>query len=342
MEEIIELVLQRGDVDMALIRNLILQDIFGGPEPAAAAGGSGVRGLPFDLREWGEADCLTHFRFEKGDIPRLVAALRIPGVIQTRAGHVATGVEALCMTLKRLAYPNRLEDIRMFFNGRSSSAISEITNFVITFVEYTFGHLLAVAAKGAAVKNCWAFLVGTIRPISRPSVDQQLYCSDHKRTHCLKYQSLVTPDGLTISCMGPFEGRRHDAGILRESGLYGQLEDTTVFPDAHFVIYGDQAYGIRELILCPFPGLNLNPAQEMFNNSMSAVREAVEWIFGKVVAEFAFVDFKKNQKLLPQDLQSMYKTATLLASCHSCLYGNQSSQFFNMNPITLEQYLNGE
>nr|CAI5858782.1 unnamed protein product [Callosobruchus analis] len=141
--------------------------------------------------------------------------------------------------------------------------------------------------------------------------------------------------------MGPFEGRQHDAGILRESGLYGQLEDTTVFPDTHFVIYGDQAYGIRELILCPFPVLNLNPAQEMFNNSMSTVREAVEWIFGKVIAEFAFVDFKKNQKLLLQDLQSMYKTATLLANCHSCLYGNQSSQF-NMNPITLEQYLNGE
>nr|CAH7726108.1 unnamed protein product [Callosobruchus chinensis] len=346
---------------MGLIRNLILQDVFGGPEPAAAAGGNGVRRPPFALQEWGEADCLTHFRFEKGDIPRLVAALKIPDVIQTRAGHVATGVEALCMTLKRLAYPNRLEDIRIFFNGRSSSAICEITNFVITFVENTFGHLLvdlrshhwltadklqqysnAVAAIGAAVQNCWAFLDGTIRPICRPSVDQQLYYSGHKRTHCLKYQSLVTPDGLTISCMGPFEGRRHDAGILRESGLYGQLEETTVFPEGHFVIYGDQAYGIRELILCPFPGLNLNPEQEMFNNSMSTVREAVEWIFGKVIAEFAFVDFKKNQKLLLQDLQSMYKTATLLANCHSCLYGNQTSQFFNMNPIPLEQYLNGE
>nr|CAH7716800.1 unnamed protein product [Callosobruchus chinensis] len=301
---------------MSLIRNLILQDVFGGPEPAAAAGGNGVRRPPFALQEWDEADCLTHFRFEKGDIPRLVAALKIPDVIQTRAGHVATGVEALCMTLKRLAYPNRLEDIRIFFNGRSS-AICEITNFVITFVENTFGHLLvdlrshhwltadklqqysnAVAAIGAAVQNCWAFLDGTIRPICRPSVDQQLYYSGHKRTHCLKYQSLVTPDGLTISCMGPFEGRRHDAGILRESGLYGQLEDTTVFPEGHFVIYGDQAYGIRELILCPFPGLNLNPEHEMFNNSMSTVREAMEWIFGKVVAEFAFVDFKKIKRTI--------------------------------------------
>lgn len=46
------------------------------------------------------------------------------------------------MTLKRQAYPNRLEDIRHFFGDRSISAISEITNFVIGFVEETFDHLL--------------------------------------------------------------------------------------------------------------------------------------------------------------------------------------------------------
>lgn len=142
--------------------------------------------------------------------------------------------------------------------------------------------------------------------------------------------------------MGPFEGRKHDAGILRESGLYGQLEEKTIFPEGNFVIYGDQAYGIRELILCPFPGRNLNPEQEMFNNSMSSVREAVEWSFCKVVAEFAFIDFKKNQKLLLQDIKAMYKAATIFANCHTCLYGSQTAQFFNINPIALEQYLNGE
>lgn len=95
MEEIIEFVIQRGEVEgeinMNLIRNLILQDVFGGPEQPAAVGDRVVRRPPFDLEEWSEADCKTHFRFDKGDIPRLVAALRIPQFIQTQAGFTATG-----------------------------------------------------------------------------------------------------------------------------------------------------------------------------------------------------------------------------------------------------------
>lgn len=156
----------------------------------------------------------------------------------------------------------------------------------------------------------------------------------------MKYQSLVTPDGLTISLMGAFEGRRHDAGIFRESGLYEQLEEKARFENNEYVIFGDQAYGIRELLLCPYPGDGLNEAQQHFNATMTPIRQAVEWSFSKVIAEFAFVDFKKNQKLLLQEIEAFYKTATILTNCHTCLYGNQTSTYFEVVPIHLEQYLN--
>nr|CAI5843098.1 unnamed protein product [Callosobruchus analis] len=146
---------------------------------------------------------------------------------------------------------------------------------------------------------------------------------------------------MTVSLLGAFEGRRHDAGIFRESHIYAQLENKVRYPNGcHYVIYGDLAYGIRELLLCPYPGRGMNEEQHNFNASMCVVREAVEWSFNKIISEFAFLDFKKNQKLLLQEAETMYKTATILTNCHTCLYGNQTSTFFNIDPISINQYLN--
>jgi hypothetical protein len=52
---------------------------------------------------------------------------------------------------------------------------------------------------------------------------------------------------------------------------------------------------------------------------MKVLRIAVEWGFQKVASQFAFVDFKKNQKLLLQEVETMYKIAVLLTNCHTCL-----------------------
>ncbi|XP_050513787.1 uncharacterized protein LOC126889496 [Diabrotica virgifera virgifera] len=357
MEQNIENVLQRrrhGDpIDHNLIRGIILHNIFDPIIPLAVA-----QRPHFVLETVDEKDAEQNFRFKKRDIPLLARFLRIPNRIRTKSGHIATGIEGICIFLRRLAYPNRLCDLEYIFQ-RSPPALSEICNYVCKHIYDNFRYVLedlnrlnwltrdrlqqyaqAVANKGAAVQNCWGFIDGTARAICRPGIDQEAYYSGHKHFHCTKYQAVVCPDGLTVSLHGAFMGRRHDAGILRESGLYNQLEEKTRFPDGStFVLYGDQAYGIRELLLCPYPGQGVNQLQQNFNASMSTVRQAVEWSFQKVIAEFAFLDFKKNQKLLLQDVEAMYKTATILTNCHTCLYGSQSGQFFNMPSPTLEQYL---
>lgn len=112
-----------------------------------------------------------------------------------------------------------------------------------------------------------------------------------------------------------------------------------VFPDGQqFVLYGDQGYGIRELLLIPFAN-PLKNEQHLYNTTMYGVRVSVEWRFQKVLSEFAFVDFRKNQMLLVQDIESLYKVSILLTNCHGCLYRNQTSFFFIVLPITLEEYL---
>lgn len=88
-------------------------------------------------------------------------------------------------------------------------------------------------------------------------------------------------------------------GILRDSGLYYKLEK--LVKDSVFVIYGDPAYPLRRLIQKLYGGAVLSPDQIAFNRRMSTVRQAVEWGYGKVAAEFVFVDFNiKSENSSPK------------------------------------------
>ncbi|KAL1483721.1 hypothetical protein MTO96_032995 [Rhipicephalus appendiculatus] len=90
-------------------------------------------------------------------------------------------------------------------------------------------------------------------------------------------------------------------GILGESGLYRKLQCLT--RRCLYCIYGDPAYPLRPLLIRPYGGATLTDTEEqqLFNEGMSTVRQAVEWGFGKVIAEFAFLDFEKKQKILLQN-----------------------------------------
>nr|CAI5833161.1 unnamed protein product [Callosobruchus analis] len=195
--------------------------------------------------------------------------------------------------------------------------------------------------KGPPMTNCWGFIDETPRKICRPSQNQEEYYSGHKRYHCLKYQSILCPDGLIVNLKGAFPGRRHDARIYRESNIRDELRQTVVFDHERFVLFRDQGYALSEVLFTPFPGRteDFQPHQQQFNSVMKLLRIAVEWGFQKVLAEFAFVDFSKNQKLLLQDLESLYKTAVLLTNCHTCIYSSQTAMYFNIIPPTLEEYI---
>ena len=70
----------------------------------------------------------------------------------------------------------------------------------------------------------FAFVDGTVRPTCRPGQMQRVVYNWHKRVHALTFQALTTPNGLVANLFGPVEGRRHDSGMLRDSGLYTQLQ----------------------------------------------------------------------------------------------------------------------
>lgn len=61
--------------------------------------------------------------------------------------------------------------------------------------------------------------------------------------------------------------------------------------------YGDPAYPLRVHLQAPVRVGILTRDMEMFNESMSAVRSSVEWLFGDIGNYFKFLDFKKNLKI---------------------------------------------
>ena len=83
--------------------------------------------------------------------------------------------------------------------------------------------------------HVWGFIDGTVRPICRPVRDQQQFYNGHERVHALKYQVVVTLEGMIAHLFGPVEGRRHDAGVLAETGLLQQL--AAHMDDPHGVPY---------------------------------------------------------------------------------------------------------
>lgn len=182
--------------------------------------------LPYDLYERFDFDgldddeCLSEFRFRKHDLPLLAEVLQIPDKITLYQRSVCSGLEALCLVLRRLAYPCRYADLISTF-ARPVPVLCMICNYMIDFIYETHNHRLlqwnnqvlnanaletyatAITAKGSPLNNCFGFIDGTVRPICRPGENQQIVYNGHKRIHALKFQSVALPNGIIGNLFGP-------------------------------------------------------------------------------------------------------------------------------------------
>ena len=302
----------------------------------------------FDLDNWSDDECWVDFRFRKNELEKLLVVLRLPNEIITYNRLRVDAMEALCLMLIRLAYPCRYSDLVTKF-ARPVPMLSIIFNHILDYTYNTFSHLLTsfnqeclspanlktyadiIHAKGAPLNNCWGFIDGTVRATCRPEKDQRLLYSRHKRKHGLKYQSVVAPNGLIVNLFGPIEASRHDSFMLAKSGLLRELELHSYSPDGSALcVYGDGGYPLSVHLQTGFRNANTDQERQ-FNQLMSAVRVTVEWGFGNVLGDFAFV--------------VLLVSNTLSAPCWSnakiCLYGSKTSKFFGCQPPSLEAYFSG-
>lgn len=135
------------------------------------------------------------------------------------------------------------------------------------------------------------------------------------------------------------EGRKHDAGMLADSGLLRDLEHHAFSPTGNpMALYGDPAYPLRVHLVVPYRTAGITPQMEEFNKAMSSVRISVEWLFGDIVNYFKFVDFKKTQKISLSAVGKMYIVCGILRNAMTSLYGNFTTDFFDIDPPTLQDY----
>ncbi|KAF0701891.1 hypothetical protein AaE_016260 [Aphanomyces astaci] len=312
-----------------------------------------IPNVSFTLETFSYADCVEKFRFTKTTLRSLANFLRIPARVVTAERTACSAVEALCILLRRFAVPDRWSDLMSMF-GRSRSGLYNIFLHVLDHIHNEFANIIfldrigakladfsqAIVDKGGEVENVWAFIDETVRECCRPGGDERQRCvfNGHKRRHAVKYQTLVTPDGIIAHAFGPIEGRRHDLTILRQSNLESVIGMDGRF--GGFVVYGDPAYGYSDQLASPFGGARLTAAQREVNKSMSRVRISVEWSFGQVVQYWPIVDYKKKMRIGKSPISKMYKVAVLLTNCITCDRGrNTNSVYFGLPPPSLEEYL---
>ena len=160
----------------------------------------------------------------------------------------------------------------------TSCLVSNI-NETAGFINKCWGHLLewdgrgilhphqlreyanALSRFGVPSSSIIGFIDCTIRPTCCPGIHQELVYTGYKKCHGMKYQAVVTPNGLIAHLSGPYRAPQNDCGVLKESSLLEYLEKHAIQPGSmpmdlpsqqFFQVYGDSAYGVSEVMIGPY------------------------------------------------------------------------------------------
>ena len=144
----------------------------------------------FDLEKLNDDQCKVTFKFSINHIYDPKETQNIPEEIMCYNNARVDGVEALCAVLKRFACPCRFIDMIQIF-ARPIPQLSITCNQMTNLIYKNWNHLLSnlnqpwlsrqllqgfcntIHQKGAALSNCWGFVNGTVRPISRSNENEK-------------------------------------------------------------------------------------------------------------------------------------------------------------------------
>ena len=326
-----------------------------------------VFGQRLFIMNFTDSECISHFRFRKNDLqafadqlwPRVSPFLGPNNQDLTLQNRYHAPYETcLLIYLFKMSRPRRLhEDCESVFGMRKSHLSSAILTFArglfllaikylldprIWHARMPYYASLVSRATNELMRNIWGFIDGTYRPTARPIRYQHLCYTRYKKCHAIKFQSIVTPDGMIAYLFGPFVGKRHDARMLAESGLMTILADLMPADGRNgqvYALYGDLAYPQSIWLFGGF----LNPVQgsleAQFNRQMSQARIAVEWGFNDIVTQFRHLDLTVNMKWLKEPIAVHYMNCAFLCNIRNCFYGNEVLAYFGAEAMSLVDYL---
>jgi hypothetical protein len=177
-----------------------------------------------------DLECKNYFRFSHHQIRMLVGKLWFPDVIiLPNHQDCVMAIEAFCLLLRRLSYPNHWFDLKDNF-GHHPSLMSRIFHYVMHFLlQWRHTSLICypltrerLEQYGDAfqrwgvpyVLRVFAVIDTKKHKVCKPGENQQALYSGHKQIHCIKYQTLEGPNGLILHCTPCFDGCWGDGYIL--------------------------------------------------------------------------------------------------------------------------------
>ena len=209
-----------------------------------------------------------------------------------------------------------------------------------------------------AHKPIWGWIDCTRRPIEKPSptlfpgVDlQREFYSGFKRSHCILWQAIGTPDGLIAHLSEPMVGRRHDLSQYHRENIGDHLHNrfSTWGPSPPKIV-GDPAYRYVDTayVTTPIPDVsNMYPGSpehavcSLANRVYSSVRIAIEWNFGIILLKFRRWRVHKMQIGKGLDVKA-YMACAFMTNCFNCASGgNEISQYYGLQPMGVSEYCLG-
>ncbi len=208
-----------------------------------------IRPMRRFIADLNDSWCYREVRFQKPQLPRVLAALRLPERCILDNRTPVPGQTVLLVSLYTLSYPRTQGATAKEFGFADQTEISRILAFFRVHVTTIFGHLVQPANDNDEGFAMWAsfirhfqsrifaiseheryadvamFTDGTFRPSCRPaqrqedfdrglSTQRRVY-SGYKKRHGLTFQGTMTPCGLFASLHGAFTGRRADGFVFR-------------------------------------------------------------------------------------------------------------------------------
>ena len=211
----------------ALSLRLVIYNVLGAINPA---------NRDRNIDSFSDDFCWHVLRFRKRDLHRLFVLLHFPQLIRCDNGTKCCGQYAFCLMIFRLAYPTRLVTLQEEF-GRDYSQLSRIFQAAVDFMDSNHrdkvvdcldfyvnrldmyndaiqrkislhAHNPAPGMVPVNLARICGFLDGTYVEISRPwgQFNLQLsFWNGYKKMHCVLYQGISFPDGMTV-VSGPEPG----------------------------------------------------------------------------------------------------------------------------------------
>ncbi|CAM5131483.1 unnamed protein product [Natator depressus] len=245
------------------------------------------------LQVWDDSQWLRNVHMHKCTFMELCGLLSPALKLKNTNMRAALTVhKQVAISLWKLAKPDSYQSISNQFGVDKSTvgvAVMQVANAIIELLlskVVTLGNVQVILDGFAAMgfSNCGGAIDRTHIPILGPDHQGSQYIN-RKGYFSMVLQALVDHKGRFTNINVGWLGKVHDACILRNSGLFKQLQEGIYFPDQKItagdvemsiIILGDP---LMPWLMEPYTGI-LDSSKELFNYRLSKCRMVIKCGFG--------------------------------------------------------------